>query len=163
METIEKCKYAQCDKCTEYSQSYLPHTIAIDEQFAEWILSTVGLVESRQTLLISSMTLFADYIKKLYNINYPNKLIMEIKTNLEKIIFKDGLSAGDKLEIAKQKLSNVDAVQEAFKSLIAELKVDAWYDILNEVCPKVRKDNTGVYFLVKVTINEKEEYVKIGC
>lgn len=88
---------------------------------------------------------------------------MEIKTYLEKTIFKDDLSAGDKLEIAKQKLSNVDAVQEAFKSLIAELKVDAWYDILNEVCPKVRKDNTGVYFLVKVTINEKEEYVKIGC
>lgn len=94
METIEKCKYAQCDKCIEYSQSYLPHTIAIDEQFAEWILSAVGLIESRQTLLISSMTLFADYIKKLYNINYPNKLIMEIKTYLEKTIFKDDLSAG---------------------------------------------------------------------
>lgn len=161
--TIEKCKDAQCDKCTEYLQSYLPHTIAIDEQFAEWILSAVGLVESRQTLLISSMTLFADYIKKLYNINYPNKLIMEIKNYLEKAIFKDGLSAGDKLEIAEQKLSNVDAVQEAFKSLIAELKVDAWYDILIKDCPKVRKDITGVYFPVKVTINEKEEHVEIGC
>lgn len=45
---------------------------------------------------------------------------MEIKTYLEKTIFKDDLSAGDKLEIAKQKLSNVDAVQETFKSLIAE-------------------------------------------
>lgn len=168
-ETIEKCKDAQCDKCTEYLQSYLPHTIAIDEQFAEWILSAVGLVESRQTLLISSMKLFADYIKILYNINYPNKLIMEIKNYLEKAIFKDGLSAGDKLEIAEQKLSNVDAVQEAFKSLIAELKVDAWYDILIKDCPKVRKDkdkdknNIGVYFLVKVAINGKEEYVDIGC
>ena len=162
-ETIEKCKDAQCDKCTEYLQSYLPHTIAIDEQFAEWILSAVGLVESRQTLLIYSMKLFADYIKILYNINYPNKLIMEIKNYLEKAIFKDGLSAGDKLEIAEQKLSNVDAVQEAFKSLIAELKVDAWYDILIKDCPKVCKDYTGVYFLVKVTINGKEEYVEIGC
>lgn len=164
-EKIEKCKDAQCKDCKMYLEDYLPHTIAIDEQFAEWILSVIGLVESRQTLLISSMILFADYIKKLYNINYPDKLIMEVKKYLEKTIFKDGLTAGGKLEIAEQELSNVNAVQEAFKSLIAELKVDAWYEILKTDCPKVckNKNNTGVYFLVKVTINEKEEYVKIGC
>lgn len=162
-EAIEKCKYALCDECTEFFQRYLPHTIAIDEHFAEWILSAVGLVESRQTLLISSMMLFADYIKKLYNINYPNKLIMEIKTYLEKTIFKDVSSAKQKLEIAEHELLNVNAVQKAFKSMIAALKVDAWYEILKKDCQKVCKDNTGVYFLVKVTINGKEEYVEIGC
>ena len=42
--TKEKCKYAQNNICKEYVKEYLPHTIAIDEQFAEWILSAVGLI-----------------------------------------------------------------------------------------------------------------------
>lgn len=164
--TIEKCKDAQCDKCTEYLQSYLPHTIVIDEQLAEWILSAVGLVESRQTLLISSMTLFADYIKKLYNINYPNKLIMAITEVLNEKLFKNASSIEEKIKIIEQVSIGNKLVNESLKSMNVDLHLEKWQSNLKKkwsmLHPSINKANGCKGYCITIKKDEKDTGVEIG-
>lgn len=148
--TKKKCPEYIRDSCTkDYFEKYSSNTISIDKTFVEWLILASGKVESKQTILIDSMVLFANYIKKIYNMTYPDKLIMEIKNYLKQTIFEDDLTAAKKLEIAEQELSNVDAVHETLKSMVAELKVDVWYNRLQIKWSKIKREANCFYIPIK--------------
>lgn len=150
-----------CNICNDYFGKYYPHTIAIDRDLAEWISKAKRFVDNKQEILIASMTVFADYIKGLYNIRISNKMIMEIKNELSERIFKEDSATQERFKIVEQKLSDLGAVKEALETLKSELAnklLSEWRKKIKDEWPLEIYDcqNTKGFY---VEING----VKVGC
>lgn len=159
--TIECNKETHCKKCKDFSSPYNTNTIDISRNLPKWLSSATGLVEKKQSILISSMTLLANYIRILYKTNFSNNLIMDITNHLSKILFKNGLTTEDKLSITSQRLLDTYVINEALATMIKNL-IDEWYYELKKIWNKIGPTTNDTGYCIIIKKDEKDKGLEIG-
>lgn len=157
---FDSSKIARCEKeCIDFRPIYNNRTVVIHSQLSDWLYEIEQIIDSKQIILKSAISQFADFLKGLYDIRINNHLLMDIQKLIKEAMFPEEATALTKWDILNEKAKDLSEIQSAITAMRLQLSkdlIDEWY---HELKPEFELLQREVQKSFGINING----VWVGC
>ncbi len=119
-----------CDGCKDFRPSFRDRTVVVHTRLSEWLHEVEASVESKQTILRSAISQFADFTKGLYNLRLNDNMFMDLQRLISDTMLPDEVTASTKWGILNEKaqeLAELKTAVDAMKLQLSKDLIDEWY------------------------------------
>lgn len=140
-----------CAECENLFPILEQRILVLERDFANWLESVVVDVEGGETLLVSAIYQFVDYLRGLYGKRINNRLLMCVKEFLESELFKNIDTSNGKLLVLNKKIDAIEYLLRGLEDLkrpVCRDLIDNWYEKLKEQWPQLQQEkqkSLGIY------------------